>query len=210
MNTKVVKVLSPTPSGWSGSNFCDCKGVKCNTNQVTTINITTYSLGRRNASSGFELTLLTHLALSRTMCSLAHCLHSPTFPCSKTFSLAATTSPPSPMVASWDSLICKPSAWPIASTSLYGRFSPSWLIATTLSNSNSEMQTSLVFCLMYSTSLWVCRSFVSLTTSSPVAYPNPSLDLWFRICGSTIRTLGFRVPLRYLLPWPTCLKCGFI
>jgi len=187
--SKLAKALRPTSSGWTGSSFCDWKGVKCNANRITTINIASQSLGG---------TLPPDLnSLSRTTRSPAHCLHLPTSPCSKACSLAATTSPPPPMVASRDSPAYKPSAWPIGSTSLHGRFPSSWMITTTLSNSNLETQTSSVPCLMYSTSSWVCRSFVSLTTTSPVAYPNPSLDLRFRICGSTIRTAsGFRVPLR--------------
>ncbi|KAG2406923.1 Receptor-like kinase [Vigna angularis] len=44
--SKLAKALSPTPSGWSGTSFCEWKGVRCTTNGST--NLVILDLGNTN------------------------------------------------------------------------------------------------------------------------------------------------------------------
>ncbi|XP_027336858.1 receptor-like kinase TMK4 [Abrus precatorius] len=61
--SKLAKALSPTPSGWSGTAFCDWTGVKCDTNRVTAINIASKSLTGTLPSDLNSLSQLSTLSL---------------------------------------------------------------------------------------------------------------------------------------------------
>ncbi|QCE13059.1 leucine-rich repeat family protein [Vigna unguiculata] len=61
--SKLAKALSPTPSGWSGSSFCDWKNVRCTTNRVTSINIASQSLTGTLPPDLNSLSQLTSLSL---------------------------------------------------------------------------------------------------------------------------------------------------
>ncbi|RDX68305.1 Receptor-like kinase TMK4, partial [Mucuna pruriens] len=61
--SKLAKAVSPTPSGWSGSNFCEWKGVKCSTNSVTSINLALMKLSGTLPPDLNSLSQLTTLSL---------------------------------------------------------------------------------------------------------------------------------------------------
>ncbi|BAT86659.1 hypothetical protein VIGAN_04433300 [Vigna angularis var. angularis] len=61
--SKLAKALSPTPSGWSGTSFCEWKGVRCTTNGVSSINIASQSLTGTLPPDLNSLSQLTSLSL---------------------------------------------------------------------------------------------------------------------------------------------------
>ncbi|XP_020228132.2 receptor-like kinase TMK4 [Cajanus cajan] len=67
--SKLAEALSPTPSGWSGSNFCEWKGVMCSTNGVTEINLASMSLSGTLPPDLNSLSQLTTLALENNALS---------------------------------------------------------------------------------------------------------------------------------------------
>nr|KYP57000.1 putative receptor protein kinase TMK1 [Cajanus cajan] len=74
---KLAKALSPTPSGWSGSSFCDWKGVKCSANRVTSISLGSQKLTGTlppdlNSLSQLTTLSLQHNALGGALPSLAN------------------------------------------------------------------------------------------------------------------------------------------
>ncbi|XP_047162125.1 receptor-like kinase TMK4 [Vigna umbellata] len=61
--SKLAKALSPTPSGWSGTSFCQWNGVKCTNNRVSSINIASRSLTGTLPPDLNSLSQLTSLSL---------------------------------------------------------------------------------------------------------------------------------------------------
>ncbi|KAK7379624.1 hypothetical protein VNO80_05088 [Phaseolus coccineus] len=61
--SKLKEALSPTPSGWSGTSFCQWKGVGCSANSVTSINIASQSLTGTLPPDLNSLSQLTSLSL---------------------------------------------------------------------------------------------------------------------------------------------------
>ncbi|XP_047162124.1 receptor-like kinase TMK4 [Vigna umbellata] len=61
--SKLAKALSPTPSGWSGTSFCQWNGVRCTTNGVSSINIASRSLTGTLPRDLNSLSQLTSLSL---------------------------------------------------------------------------------------------------------------------------------------------------
>ncbi|KAK7306423.1 hypothetical protein VNO77_44362 [Canavalia gladiata] len=67
--SKLAKALSPTPSDWSGSTFCQWSGVKCDSNRVTTISLPSKSLGGKLPPDLNSLSQLTSLSLQNNALS---------------------------------------------------------------------------------------------------------------------------------------------
>ncbi|TKY47806.1 Receptor kinase TMK4 [Spatholobus suberectus] len=67
--SKLAKALSPAPSGWSGSSFCDWTGVKCSTNSVTSINLASQKLSGTLPPDLNSLSQLTTLSLQNNALS---------------------------------------------------------------------------------------------------------------------------------------------
>ncbi|KAL2332621.1 hypothetical protein Fmac_013834 [Flemingia macrophylla] len=61
--SKLAEALTPTPSGWSGSSFCDWQGVKCNANRVTSISLASQELTGTLPTNLNSLSQLTSLSL---------------------------------------------------------------------------------------------------------------------------------------------------
>lgn len=67
--SNLFKALSPTPSGWSGTSFCEWKGVRCSANRVTSINIASQSLSGTLPPDLNTLSQLTSLSLQNNALS---------------------------------------------------------------------------------------------------------------------------------------------
>ncbi|KAK4482975.1 hypothetical protein RD792_010149 [Penstemon davidsonii] len=66
---KLAKSLNPTPSGWTGTNFCKWTGVSCSSNQVTSINLASKSLTGSLPPEITQLSTLKSLSLQKNQLS---------------------------------------------------------------------------------------------------------------------------------------------
>ncbi|KAK4492183.1 hypothetical protein RD792_002981 [Penstemon davidsonii] len=66
---RLAQSLSPTPSAWTGSNFCKWEGVSCNYNKVTSINLSSKSLSGTIPPEITQLSSLQSLSLQRNQLS---------------------------------------------------------------------------------------------------------------------------------------------
>ncbi|BAT86640.1 hypothetical protein VIGAN_04431100 [Vigna angularis var. angularis] len=70
---QLAKALSPTPSGWSATSFCQWKGIRCTTNRLTSINIASQSLSGTLPPDLNSLSQLTSLSrATRSHCQPLH------------------------------------------------------------------------------------------------------------------------------------------
>ncbi|KAL3850439.1 hypothetical protein ACJIZ3_012321 [Penstemon smallii] len=66
---RLAQSLSPTPSSWTGSNFCKWQGVSCSSNKVTSINLSSKSLSGTIPPEITQLSDLKSLSLQRNQLS---------------------------------------------------------------------------------------------------------------------------------------------